>query len=78
MTKIAPVWNWISDLQHPKNHRLILDRQIQVEDDTNVPVFTLTKEGRRFLRHQNLVPKEQALYDGFVKPKELAHDAWAL
>jgi hypothetical protein len=37
--------------------------------------MSLTKEGKRFLRHQNLVPREQALYDGFRKPKELAHDA---
>jgi len=63
------------DLQHLKNQRLISDRQIEAHGDPNFRVLTLTSEGRQFLRHQGLVAKEQALYDGFVKPKELGHDA---
>src|SRR3974390_1007609 len=63
------------DLQHLKNQRLISDRQIEANNGPTFRVFTLTKEGKQFLRHHNLVPKEQALYEGFVKPKELAHDA---
>jgi len=38
-------------------------------------LLSLTKDGERFLEHHNRVPKSQALYAGFVKPKELAHDA---
>jgi len=38
-------------------------------------VLSLTRDGKRFLRQQDRVRKSQALYDGFVKPKELAHDA---
>lgn len=63
------------DLQHLKNQRLISDRQIETRENPNSRVLSLTKEGKRFLRQQHLVPKEQALYDGFRKPKELAHDA---
>lgn len=63
------------DLQHLKSERLISDRQIEPHDGPNSRVLTLTREGKRFLRHQNLAPEEQALYDGFVKPKEIAHDA---
>ena len=63
------------DLQHLKNQRLVSDRQIETHGNPHFRVLTLTKEGKQLLRHQNLVPKEQALYDGFVKPKELAHDA---
>jgi hypothetical protein len=63
------------DFQHLKNQRLISDCQIEAYGNPNFRVLTLTKEGKRFLRHENLVPKQQALYDGFVKPKELAHDA---
>jgi hypothetical protein len=63
------------DLQHLKNQRLVSDRQIEDHGSPHSRVLTLTKEGKQLLRHQNLVPKEQALYDGFVKPKELAHDA---
>lgn len=63
------------DIQHLKNQGLISDRQIEGHENPNFRVFALTKEGKRFLRHQNLVPRDQALYDGFRKPKELAHDA---
>ncbi|MHB8527437.1 MAG: hypothetical protein ACYDD2_14955 [Candidatus Acidiferrales bacterium] len=38
-------------------------------------VLTLTKKGHRLIRRQNLLPKDQALYHGFVKPKEANHDA---
>jgi hypothetical protein len=37
--------------------------------------WALTKAGKRFLRKQFPVPPGQALYTGFVKPKELRHDA---
>ena len=63
------------DLQHLKNQHLVSDRQIETHGNPNFRVLTLTREGKRFLRHENLVPKDQALYDGFRKPKELAHDA---
>lgn len=63
------------DLQHLKNQGLISDRQIDGPEKPNFRVLALTKEGKRFLKQQNLVPKEQALYDGFRKPKELAHDS---
>jgi len=63
------------DLQHLKNQGLVSDRQIETPENPNSRVLSLTKEGKRFLRHQNLMPREQALYDGFRKPKELAHDA---
>ncbi len=63
------------DLQHLKNQRLISDRQIEVQDGSHSRVLSLTKEGKRFVRHHNFVLKEQALYHGFRKPKELAHDA---
>jgi len=63
------------DLQHLKNQHLIADRQIDAPGNPNLRVVALTGAGKRFLRHENLVPKEQALYDGFRKPKELAHDA---
>jgi hypothetical protein len=37
--------------------------------------WALTKAGKRFLKKQFPVPPGQALYTGFVKPKELRHDA---
>jgi hypothetical protein len=38
-------------------------------------VLTLAKQGQRFLRRQGLVPEDQTMYSGLVKPKEANHDA---
>lgn len=38
-------------------------------------VLTLTKPGQHLIRRQEFVPDEQAIYQGFVKPKEAHHDA---
>ncbi len=63
------------DLQSLRKQGLISQREIQARNQPKFPVLSLTKDGKRFLEHQNRVPKSQALYAGFVKPKELAHDA---
>lgn len=38
-------------------------------------VLTLTKPGQHLIRRQEFVPDDQAIYQGFVKPKEAHHDA---
>jgi hypothetical protein len=38
-------------------------------------VLTLTKEGKRLIRHHGFVLDDQAIYSGFVRPKEAEHDA---
>lgn len=38
-------------------------------------LLTLTKPGYRLLRANRLAPKHQAVYYGFVKPREANHDA---
>jgi hypothetical protein len=38
-------------------------------------VLTLTKQGQRLIRQHGFVPEDQAIYSGFVKPKEANHDA---
>lgn len=63
------------DLQSLRKHGLISQREIEARNQSKYHVLSLTKEGKRFMQHQNRVPKSQALYAGFVKPKELAHDA---
>lgn len=37
--------------------------------------LALTKAGKKLLKRQDSIPKDQALYTGFVKPAELNHDA---
>jgi hypothetical protein len=63
------------DIQHLKKQALVSQREIEARNSPKFRVFSLTRDGKRFLRQQNRVRKSQALYDGFVKPKELAHDA---
>ena len=38
-------------------------------------MLTLTKEGKRLIRDHGFIPDDQAIYSGFVKPKEADHDA---
>jgi hypothetical protein len=38
-------------------------------------LLTLTKRGHRLLRAGRVIPKDQAIYYGFVKPREANHDA---
>jgi hypothetical protein len=38
-------------------------------------VLALTRQGQRFLRRHDLVPENQKIYSGLVKPKEADHDA---
>jgi hypothetical protein len=63
------------DVKNLRKQGLISQREIEARDNAQFRVLSLTKDGRRFLQHQHRVPRNQALYDGFVKPKELAHDA---
>jgi len=63
------------DLQSLRKQGLISQREIEARNQPKFHVLSLTKDGKRFLEHQSRVPKSQALYAGFVKPKELAHDA---
>lgn len=63
------------DIQSLRKQGLISLREIEARNQPKFHVLSLTKEGKRFLEHQNRVPRSQALYAGFVKPKELAHDA---
>ena len=38
-------------------------------------VLALTEKGQRIVRKTSGLPKDQALYHGFVKPREIEHDA---
>jgi hypothetical protein len=40
-----------------------------------LPVYTLTRDGKKVLKSAGLDRSDQALYAGFVKPREAAHDA---
>ena len=64
-----------NDVQHLRHQGLIEQRSIEGHESDSKPVLTLTKEGHRLLSRHNFVPDGQAIYHGFVKPKEARHDA---
>ncbi len=68
--------SWMeNDVQHLRHQGLIEQRSIEGHESDSKPVLTLTKEGHKLLSRQNFVPDGQAIYHGFVKPKEARHDA---
>jgi hypothetical protein len=65
-----------SDLRNLARQGLLQTRRTSALKKESQHVLTLTKEGQRFLRRQGLVvPEEQTIYSGLVKPKETNHDA---
>ena len=54
-----------------------LARRSSFEGPEAIPreLLTLTRRGHRLLRANVLVPRDQAVYHGFVKPNEANHDA---
>jgi hypothetical protein len=64
-----------SDLRNLLRQGLIRQGTFQGPENTPRDLLTLTKAGHRLLRANRVVPKGQALYYGFVKPREANHDA---
>jgi len=64
-----------SDLRNLIHQRLVERRQTNVLKTKSQQVLTLTKQGKRLIRRHGFVLDDQAIYSGFVKPKEADHDA---
>jgi len=64
-----------SELRNLVRQGLAEQRNTSVFKKDSRQVLTLTKHGQHFIRKRDFLPKEQALYHGFVKPKEANHDA---
>jgi len=69
------------DLGYLRSKDLVVTRHINLRRDgkrrhiERVEVATLTKDGRAWLRKSGEVPEGQAVYAGFVKPREMEHDS---
>lgn len=63
------------DLRNLLRQGLIRQGTFEGPEATPRDLLTLTKAGYRLLRANCVVPKDQALYYGFVKPREANHDA---
>jgi len=64
-----------SDLRNLIQQRLVERRGTSALKKKSQQVLTLTKGGKRLIRRHGFVPDDQAIYSGFVKPKEADHDA---
>lgn len=63
-----------ADLTNLRKQHLIAEREIPDEETSPRRLLALTKEGRLLLAATKTVPKEQAIYHGFTKPREAHHD----
>ena len=54
---------------------LAVEKSIPHSDTAPRRLLTLTKKGHQFLRSTGTVPRNQATYYGFTKPREAHHDA---
>ncbi|MHB8753645.1 MAG: hypothetical protein ACYC92_01615 [Candidatus Acidiferrales bacterium] len=64
-----------NDIRNLVRQGLAVERGTSVLKKDSRQVLALTKQGQRFIRQHKFVPDEQAIYQGFVKPKEAHHDA---
>jgi hypothetical protein len=76
--KARPLEN---DLKYLRDKGLIENRFVNLRRDgrrrtiERTEVVTLTKDGRRLLLKQGDLPKDQRVYAGLVKPREVEHDS---
>ena len=63
------------DVSNLVRQGLVEQRGTSVLKQDSRQVLALTKRGQGLIRRHTLVPEDQAVYSGFVKPKEADHDA---
>lgn len=63
------------DIRNLVRHGLVCQGRFQGADASSRELLTLTKSARKLLRSNRMVPQDQSLYSGFVKPREANHDA---
>ncbi|MHB8639769.1 MAG: hypothetical protein ACYDBL_08200 [Candidatus Acidiferrales bacterium] len=64
-----------NDIHNLCGQGLIEQRSNEGHGADSKHVLALTRAGHKLLAHENLIPDRQAIYHGFVKPKEVRHDA---
>jgi len=64
-----------NDVQNLRRQSLIEQHSIEGHDGSSKRVLVITRDAHKLLTRQNRIPEGQAIYHGFVKPKEVRHDA---
>jgi hypothetical protein len=63
------------DLENLREQGLVQEKTVFRAHKSARRIVTLTKQGRRLVREKGGLPREQRIYHGFVKRRELDHDA---
>jgi hypothetical protein len=64
-----------NDLQNLVRRGLVQKGVFEGPEQTPRELLTLTKRGQRLIRSNRMVPGDQTIYSGFVKPREANHDS---
>ena len=54
---------------------LVQEKRFEMSLSRSTRMYTLTKAGRRLIQRSGRVSNDQEIYAGFVKPREVKHDA---
>ena len=63
------------EIQRMTEQSLVTQKVVRVGRQKTVRLFALTRKGARLARSAGVIPEGQAIYHGFVKPREAKHDA---
>jgi hypothetical protein len=63
------------EIRRLKEQSLVLEKTVRRDRNKTIRLFALTKTGARLARKSGLVPEDQTLHHGFVKPREAKHDS---
>jgi len=63
------------EIRRLKEQSFVSERVLRADRNHLIRLFALTKKGARLARSSGVVPEDQVIYHGFVKPREAKHDA---
>jgi len=63
------------EIRRLKEQSFVSEKVLRAERNHVIRLFALTKKGARLARSSGVVPEDQVIYHGFVKPREAKHDA---
>jgi hypothetical protein len=63
------------EVRRLRQQLLLTEKVVRADRTKTLRLFALTKRGFRLARSSGVVPEGQAIYHGFVKPRDAKHDA---
>lgn len=63
------------EIRRLEEQSLVSEKVLRADRNHLIRLFALTKEGARLARSSGVIPEDQVIYQGFVKPREAKHDA---